>query len=179
MQVPENIRGIRVRLRRPLPSDAEALFSCTSDPEVARYMDWRLQTNFSEVVERLRGADARWESGAEYQWVIEESAGHEVIGTVACRIRGHSADFGYFLRRSAWGQGYAYESAGLLIDWLKQQPGVLRVWASVDVENRRSISLLLRLGLEEEGVLRMATIRPNIGGPPRDTMILAYCKNGL
>lgn len=179
MQVPEIIQGTKILLRRPLLSDAEALFACTGDPEVARFMDWPLQTDPSEVTARLRDASERWETGKEFQWVVEELIGHEVIGTVSCRIRGHSADFGYFLRRSSWGQGFAYESAALLMMWLKKQPEILRIWASVDAENSRSIHLLHKLGLQDEGVHRMATVRPNISALPRDTMILAYCKNGL
>lgn len=141
-------------------------------------MDWPLQTNSLDVAERLRQASQRWEMGAEFQWVIEEKEQNSVIGTISCRIRGHRADFGYFLRRSSWGKGFAFEAGSLLLDWLKQEQGVLRIWASVDAGNTRSILLLNRLGLQLEGLLRMATIRPNISPIPRDTKIFAYCKNG-
>jgi hypothetical protein len=34
-----------------------------------------------------------------------------------------------------------------------------------------------RAGLRADGVLQMATYRPNIGGPPRDTAIYGLCKS--
>jgi RimJ/RimL family protein N-acetyltransferase len=58
-----------------------------------------------------------------------------------------------------------------MLAWLEAQPQIIRIWASADVENVRSKGVLGRLGLQLEGILRMATFRPNIGGPPRDTAI--------
>lgn len=160
-------------LRRPLIADAPAIHACCSDPEVVHYMDWPLQSDFQKTVERISGAAAAWNSADEYQWIIAATDDSEVHGTIACRIRDHAVDFGYFTARSSWGKGIAHEACALLIEWLMKQPGIYRIWATVDVENQRSIRLLERLGLQREGIMRMATYRPNIGGLPRDTLIMA------
>lgn len=108
--------------------------------------------------------------------MIESFPGDLPIGCIACRIKDHSADFGYFLARSAWGKGYAAVAAGLLVDWLKEQADIHRVWAKTDAMNARSSALLERLGLRREGVLRMATYRPNIGGLSRDMVVYGLCR---
>lgn len=174
---PHQLAGTRVLLRRPVAEDAMAIHTCCSDPDVVRYMDWALQPDFQKTVERMNGAAARWAAGEEYQWVIAD-ADSVVHGTIACRVRGHAADFGCFTSRASWGRGIAFDAATLLLDWLKLQPQILRISATVDFENTRSIRLLQRLGLQHEGTLRMATYRPNIGGLPRDTLMMAWVRSG-
>ena len=174
---PESIVGAQVRLRRSTPSDSEAVFRAAADPEVMRFMEWPAHKSVADAEEYMNGCAARWAAGAEYHWVIESRAGGPVLGCIACRVRGHAADFGYFLARPAWGRGIATEASSLLVAWLKRQPAVLRIWATTDVENEKSARVLERLGMQREGVLRMATYRPNIGGLPRDTAVYALCKS--
>ncbi|MBI3369467.1 MAG: GNAT family N-acetyltransferase [Burkholderiales bacterium] len=153
------------------------MFLAAADPEVMRFMEWPAHKSVADAEVYMNGCADRWASGAEYHWVIESRAGGPVLGCIGCRVRGHAADFGYFLARSAWGQGIATEASSLLVGWLRRQPSVLRIWATTDAENVRSAKVLERLGMQREGVLRMATYRPNIGGLPRDTAVYALCKS--
>lgn len=173
---PDSIAGAQVRLRRSTPADSEAVFRAASDAEVMRYMEWPAHTSVADTEAFMGGCAARWSTGAEYHWVIEDSAGGPLLGCIACRVKGHAADFGYFLARQAWGRGIATEASSLLLAWLHRQPSIFRIWATTDAENIRSARVLERLGMQCEGVLRMATYRPNIGGRPRDTAIYALCK---
>jgi len=175
-KVPEAIVGAQLRLRRSTPADAQAVFDAAGDAEVMRYMDWPAHRSVADARVYLDGCAGRWASGAEYHWIIEGRAGGPLLGCMACRVKGHAADFGYFLARSAWGRGVATEAGALLIGWLERQPSILRIWATTDVDNLRSTKVLEKLGLQREGVLRMATWRPNIGGLPRDTAVYARCK---
>jgi [ribosomal protein S5]-alanine N-acetyltransferase len=174
---PDSLIGSTVRLRRSTPADAEAVFRAASDPEVMRFMDWPAHKSVADAESYMNGCADRWASGDEYHWVIEDKAGGPLLGCIACRVRGHAADFGYFFARSAWGKGLASEASSLLVAWLKQQPSILRIWATTDIENLRSAKVLERVGLQREGVLRMASYRPNIGGLPRDTLVYALCKS--
>jgi RimJ/RimL family protein N-acetyltransferase len=175
-QVPESIVGAQLRLRRSTPADAQAVFDAAADAEVMRYMDWPAHRAVADAQAYLEGCAGRWAAGVEYHWIIEPRAGGPLLGCMACRVKGHAADFGYFLARPAWGRGAATEAGALLVGWLERQPQVLRIWATTDIDNHRSAKVLQRLGLQREGVLRMATWRPNIGGPPRDTAVYARCK---
>jgi ribosomal-protein-alanine N-acetyltransferase len=173
MAPPEIITAPLVVLRRVRPTDGQAIFRVVSNSEVMRYMDWPMPTDPSSTEAHLQRAVADWNSGAEYQWVIVERSTAAVIGSIGYRTSGHAADFGYFLGRDYWGKGLARDAASSLVSWLAAQPQIHRIWASVDAENLRSRRLLERVGLQLESVLRMTTVRPNIGGPPRDTAIYA------
>ena len=184
LQVPVLIEGARLRLRRSTPADAEATFAIARDPEVMRYIEWPAPQHLADTQAFFDGCAARWHTGAEYHWMIELKADGTVMGCVSCRIKGHAADFGYFLSRAHWGRGHATEAAGLLVGWLRRQESVVRIWASSDADNSASAAVLRKLGLQQEGLLRRATVRPNIGpstGPklntmPRDTALYASVK---
>ena len=188
LQVPVLIEGVRLRLRRSTPADAATTFVIACDPEVMRYLEWPAPQCLADTQEFFDGCAARWQSGAEYHWMIELKASEQALGCIGCRIKGHAADFGYFLGRKHWGQGYATEAAQLLVGWLQRQGSVVRISATTDAANQASASVLRKLGLQQEGVLRKATVRPNIGpninlksGPnlsaaPRDTALFASVK---
>jgi RimJ/RimL family protein N-acetyltransferase len=173
---PESITTPSIILRRAVPADAPSLFRLAANPDVMRFMDWSMPSDDNSTKSHLESAQAAWESGEEYQWIILDRDIGAMAGTIAVRPKGHSADFGYFLGRDFWGNGLAFNAATALISWLDSQPHILRIWATVDFENARSCRLLERLGLQLEGVMRCATFRPNIGGRPRDTAIYARTK---
>lgn len=173
---PEQIDGTRVRLQRAAPEDAKHLFLAAADAEVMQYMEWKAQTSDSETRTHLEQVAQRWAEGTEFQWIAQERATGNLAGTISCRPKGHSADVGYFFAKHYWGRRFAVEAGALVVDWLRAQPEIFRIWATADAENVRSHGVLERLGLQKEGVLRMATYRPNIGGGPRDTAIYAWCR---
>lgn len=174
---PERLPGDRVRLRRSTTRDAPAVFEAAHDPRVMRYMDWPAQLAQGEAWAFLDAAARRWDDGSEYHWMIEDSATDAALGCISCRPRGHAVDFGYLLAARAWGRGHATEAARLLVGWLKSRPEIQRIWATTDAMNLRSAAVLERAGLRREGLLRMATLRPNIGGAPRDTLLYALCRD--
>lgn len=191
--VPVLIEGVRLRLRRSTPADAAATFAIVSDPDVMRHLDWPAPRQADETQAYFDGCAARWQAGVEHHWMIElkqpvppqgaqEGRGQRqpVIGSIACRIQGHAADFGYFLARAHWGRGHATEAAGLLVGWLQRQSRIVRIWATTDVRNAASAAVLRKAGLQLEGVMRKATLRPNEGpglaDRPRDTALYAWVK---
>jgi ribosomal-protein-alanine N-acetyltransferase len=160
---PDTFTLARLRLRRPRLSDADALFAIGSDPEVARYADWPLDTEIGPTIERLRQRPAAWSSGAEYYWIITLPSEERVIGAISTRVLQHTADVGYLLDRRHWGYGYATEATRAIVDWAFSVPSIRRVWATCDTENLASARVLEKAGLELEGTLRRAIVRPNLG----------------
>ena len=169
LQVPVVIEGMRLRLRRSTPADAAAAYEIARDPEVMRYMEWPAPQRLADTQHFFDGCAARWQTGAEYHWMIESKADGSAIGCIGCRIKGHAADFGYFLARTAWGQGYASEAAGLLVNWLRRQDSIVRIVATTDAANSACAAVLMKVGLQREGLMRKATVRPNFDGAPKDT----------
>lgn len=173
---PALITGARVQLRRSTPDDARGVYRAAADDEVMRFLEWRPHLLESDARAYLDGCAARWAAGTEHHWVIEPRGGGELQGCIAARPKGHAVDLGYFLARPAWGRGIATEAGQLLMGWLQRQPGVLRIWATTDVDNHRSAAVLMRLGMQREGLLRMATVRPQVGALPRDTLVFGWCR---
>lgn len=177
--VPVLIEGVRLRLRRAVPGDAAALFALVDDAEVMQHMDWPRARSVDETRTHLEGADRRWAAGTEHQYLVIEKAGGSAVGSISFRPHGHAVDFGCLIGRASWGQGFGSEAAALLVGWLQRQAGFVRIWATCDAENTRSASVLVRAGLQFEGRLRRATVRPNIGGGPRDTLMYAWVRQEM
>jgi len=174
--VPTLIEGVRVRLRRSTPADAADTFRIAADPEVMIDLEWPPHRTQADAVAYLHGCATRWEAGTEYHWAVVEKANERVLGSIACRAQGHAADFGCLLAREAWGRGLGAEASSLLLGWLRRQPEILRVWATADVDNPRAHRMLEKAGLQREGVMRRATVRPQRGALPRDTALYAWVR---
>jgi RimJ/RimL family protein N-acetyltransferase len=142
-----------------------------------RFVDWPQQLALGEAWAFLDAAALRWREGSEFHWMIESADGGRPFGCIACRPRGHAVDFGFLLRADAWHRGHATEAARLLVDWLKSRPAIHRIWALVDAQNARGAAVLQRAGLKREGLLRRATLRPNLQNEPRDSEIWGLARD--
>ncbi|HEY6618478.1 MAG TPA: GNAT family N-acetyltransferase [Steroidobacteraceae bacterium] len=67
---PSMIETARLRLRRPLPSDAAEVFAYASDPEVVHYMDWPRSETIEAVASYLEASGRAWQRGEEWYWVV-------------------------------------------------------------------------------------------------------------
>jgi [ribosomal protein S5]-alanine N-acetyltransferase len=176
---PVLIEGVRLRLVRATPDDAATLFALVDDAQVMQFMDWPRAGSVDDTRRHLEAMQRAWATGSEHQYLIQAKPGGAALGSISFRRHppgGPSADFGYLLGRAHWGHGYATEAAALLLGWLQRQREVVRVWATCDAHNTRSAAVLERAGLQREGLLRRATLRPNVGGGPRDTLMYAWVR---
>ncbi len=173
---PALIEGLRLRLRRTMPDDAATLFALLDDAEVMRYLDWPHPGSTAEVRVHLQAVDERWARGQEHQYLVVRKADGVAMGTIAFRPRGHTADFGFVFGRAHWGQGYGSEAAALLTAWLQRQRVLVRLWATCDAANAASAQVLQAAGLQREGLMRKAHVRPNLGGAIRDTLLFAWVR---
>jgi RimJ/RimL family protein N-acetyltransferase/mannose-6-phosphate isomerase-like protein (cupin superfamily) len=170
---PELIEGVRLRLRRSTVDDATALHRVAGDPAVMRYLEWPASPDLQATWQFLSGAPQRWAAGQEHHWAVVTKADGAVIGSIAARLRGHTADFGVMIDPDQGGRGLGREAAGLLVGWLLRQAAIERVWAAPDAQDARSRRLLEQLGFACEGVMRSATVRPALGALPRDAALYA------
>lgn len=172
MRPPETFETERLRLRVPRLSDARAIFEgYAQDAEVVRYLAWRPHRSLRETEQFLEKCAAGWAAGDDFPWAVTLKPGAELIGMLGLRPRGFKADVGYALARRFWGQGFAAEALRPVVGWALAQPGVFRVWALCDVDNRASARVLEKVGMTREGLLRRYTLHPNASDEPRDS----YC----
>ncbi len=87
---------------------------------------------------------------------IADAADTVVLGDLALKLEasGHAATVGYTFAREHWGNGYAGESLGALVDWLFAETSVVRIAATLHPENLRSARVVERCGFDFEGRIR-------------------------
>ena len=177
LHVPESFTTPRLGLRRPLESDAAAVFEYGSDPEVVRYMDWPALSDVQDAILATERAARRWQAGEEYAWRFTVMPADTPIGGVACSFENDTAALGFVVSRQHWGKGYATEAARAVFEWLVSLQAVSRIRATCDVDNRASGRVLEKLGMTREAVLPRWVVRPNLPGrPARDAFLYSWVR---
>ncbi len=136
----------------PLTSaHAEAMFQALADPQIC----WYLDESAPASVEELRRVYARRElrqspDGKQLwlNWVIRV-AGQAPVGLVQATITGPGVAWVAFVVASKhWGRGFGFMATDAMLSHLQQSYGVRHCMATVEIDNRRSIRLLERLGFQ-------------------------------
>jgi len=148
------LQGERVRLRRPIMEDADAVFHWERDDEVWRYDIHRpysrTMAEFQPVFERnyVHG------NGRQF-WFIIEDENHIPIGTITyfnLDQRLGQAELGLGLgNKTRWGHGYGPEAIRTLVHYLFTLPGIRRVFAETALANNPSRRAFAKAGFTEVG----------------------------
>ncbi len=148
----------RLRLREFRPDDRVALLDFVHDRDQLRHLVHRLDTE-AELDDFLALARTTSEAPARRAWhlAVEEANRPGCIGCVSLMIEPDwptSAELGIWLKRGAWGRGYATEALRHLIEWGFQAQGLHRIWAECAADNPASARVLEKSGMRLEGRLR-------------------------
>jgi RimJ/RimL family protein N-acetyltransferase len=147
----------RLVLRPLAAADAPALFGMHSDPQAMLYwssLPWQSMAEADDYIATDRHQRA---AGEFLRLAIERRADAALVGSCtlfAFERPSRRAEIGYGLDRAAWGQGYAREAVGRLLDFAFDVLRLNRVEADTDPRNVASISLLSHFGFRHEGLLR-------------------------
>lgn len=165
------LRSPRLRLRPFAESDADALYALLSDAYVLRYWDappWIDRARAERFIAACRDME---QAGSGARLVIERAADNAFIGW-CCLVNWNpdfrSATTGYCLDSVAWGQGFATEAVGSLLEWGFDTLPLNRVQAETDTRNTGSARVLEKLGFVREGTLREDCI---VNGEVSDTWV--------
>ncbi len=152
----------RLYLLPPRRRDLEALDEAILEtlPELVQWLPWATpRHDRTETRRYIRGARlARSRRRAEEYSVVEREAGR-LVGMVSVhRIdwARRSAGLGYWIRKSAWGRGYATEATRAAVEDAFRRLGLHRLEAHVATDNRASQRVPEKLGFQREGVAREA-----------------------
>lgn len=146
----------RLRLEPLETADAEHLYPIMGDPEVMAYWDVS-EIDDPEVVARIVVSQVEAMNAAHaLHWALRTLDEGQFVG--ACSLsdidRWHRrAEIGFMLGREAWGHGYAQEAVQTIVAFSAAN-GLRRLSARTHLGNRRSETLLQKLGFREEGLLR-------------------------
>jgi len=147
----------RLRLRPFTATDSDAIFALHSNPRVLRYWDappWKERARAERFIAACRQIE---EEGTGARLAIERAADGAFIGwcgLVNWNPDYRSATMGYCFDDVAWGQGFATEAAGALLQWAFDTLDLNRVQAETDTRNIASSRVLEKLRFAREGTLR-------------------------
>jgi RimJ/RimL family protein N-acetyltransferase len=147
------MKSDRLLLRRFAAADLLPFVAYLNDPVVARYQSWESYTD--EQAARLIEGQANVEPSELGKWftfAAELKNEALLIGHVALKMLDQQqAEIGFTFARAHQGKGLAFEATCLVLDYLFTELDLHRVIAIADCENERSVALLKRLGMRQEG----------------------------
>lgn len=161
---PERLVTERLLLRRPVASDADAIFiRYASDPDVTRYLAWPRHTALDDTRAFLGFSDAEWRHWGCGPYLVLSADGSALLGSTGLAFESPGiASTGYVFARDAWGHGYATEVLRAMTA-LATSLGVQWLYAICHVDHRASERVMIKGGLTREGVLPRHTVFPNLG----------------
>ncbi|MGC1459117.1 MAG: GNAT family N-acetyltransferase [Steroidobacteraceae bacterium] len=145
----EHLFTARLHLRPPIATDAEAIIAIVGDWEVARRL--------SRVPHPYGYADFRFFLEQivvnEPTWAIVLRETNELAGAIgmAPHRDGESAELGYYIARSHWGQGLATEAGQAIVRLGIEEIGYPRLTSGYHADNPASGRVLAKLGFRHVG----------------------------
>ncbi|NGZ84640.1 GNAT family N-acetyltransferase [Duganella aceris] len=176
--LPDTLRTQRLILREPRHSDAAGLFNAyTQDPEVARYMTWRPQSQLAETEAFVAYCMKGWAEDRSRAYILARHENEDLpIGMLEARLQPHTIDIGYVLQRKDWKTGLMSEAITAFCDTALALPEYFRIQATCDTENQASARTLEKAGFVREGELKRHMMLPNLDDEPRSSLMYARCR---
>ncbi len=151
----------RLSLTRIIADDSPEIFNLFSNSNVVEYYDLEAFTTPTQADELIEFFSSRFESETGIRWAIRMADSNILIGTCgynSWNAKMGNASIGYDLNSNFWGNGYASEAVGKIIEAafsgeLACGP-VNRIQADTVPGNNASETLLVKLGFKEEGLRR-------------------------
>lgn len=165
------LKTLRLLLRPFADSDTDSIFALQSNSRVLRYWDSPPWTERAQAERFITGCRRMEDEGTGVRLAIERTEDKAFIGW--CSFSNwnptyRSAKIGYCLVEVAWGNGFASEAVGALLQWAFETLDLNRVQAETDTRNIASGRVLEKLGFVREGTLREDCI---VDGEVSDTWV--------
>jgi ribosomal-protein-serine acetyltransferase len=150
----------RLLLRPPQRSDHAGLDEAIRETldELVLWLPWahkrHSKVDTRRYLKNARLARARRQA---FEYAVLERHGERFVGITSIhRIdwARHTAELGYWIRRSCWSRGYASEAAAAVVEDAFRRLGLNRIEARVALGNKASQRVPEKLGFRREGVAR-------------------------
>ncbi len=167
----------RLRLRKLLQDDLHDVYNYASNPEVSQYMLWDTHQSIQDTQQFFNIAFEKYKKGELAPFAIEYKSTGRVIGTIDFvwwERENATAELGYVLTPSYWGQGLIPEAAQKLAAFGFQHMNLFRIEARCYADNAKSIRVMEKLGMSREGVMRG---RLQVKGSRRDVTLYALLRS--
>ncbi|MCC2670264.1 MAG: hypothetical protein K0Q72_2735 [Armatimonadetes bacterium] len=160
LNLPAELTGERVLVRPYRVGDGAALFEAVSESRehLRRWMPWVDSHQTVDDSEAFaRRCAASWQSRDDLPLSIWSRDGERLLGSSGLHPRDWDVphfEVGYWVRRTAEGQGYVSEAVGLIARFAFEVLGANRLALRCDILNERSAAVARRLGFVHEATLR-------------------------
>ena len=177
--LPGSAINFRIRLRNPVPSDAETIFRWRSESALQTHQPLVYLTidHIRSDIENSPNNDLPDYTRERFQWIIERLSDGVSMGwmTLSIRTWEHQiGEIGYSLSEQFHGQGYGHEALQIMLRKVFFEAHLYRVEAKCSVENAASFKLLEKAGFKKEGILREYF---NIRGKRIDHYIYSFLRS--
>lgn len=145
-------------LRKISPEvDSEPYYKYMSSVKMKQFLsDDHIPTSLESALDDLIYWQKLFTTKRSIYWAIADK-NNNMIGTAGFNhiaFKNARAEISYDLDANYWGMGYMSKSLNAILDFAQYELQLVRVQATVDTDNDRSIKLLKRCGLLEEGILK-------------------------
>ncbi len=139
----------RLILRQFTEADAPLILLLISDPEVIKYLHEPLLKSEDEAREIIRKIILPQYKNSLGRWAVHTKANNEFIGWCGLKYLEESGeiDLGYRFLPTAWGKGYATESAKHVLDHGFNQLHLQEIMGKAHIQNIGSINVLQKTGM--------------------------------
>lgn len=155
MMPPTMLETARLRLRQWQEEDYAPFAQLNADPEVMEYFPAVLDRAASDqLADRIRNDIDERGWGL---WAVEVKRRAPFIGFVGLNVPLDDlpyqpcVEIGWRLQTSHWGKGFATEAARAALGFAFGEIGLDEVVAFTSTLNRRSIAVMLRIGMKDTG----------------------------
>ena len=139
----------RLIIREHVLSDAPFFFTLNSNYNVVKYTGDSSFKLIEEAEKIVQYVINQYKENGYGRWLVAEKETGNPIGW--CGLKFHTdtkeTDIGYRLLESAWGKGYATESAKACIDYGFKHFNLNRIIGDAMKENTASINVFKKLGM--------------------------------
>jgi len=161
--LPEVIETERLRLRPFQLGDVDDVLAYAQDPEWARFLRDLPQPYGRAEAERAVAQQVVMDRTQAPNWAMVKDG--RVVGGIVLLVdfSNRSAEIGYSVGREYWNQGLGTEAVRSVVQQAFSTYRELnRVWARTDPDNVASRRLLEKVGMVEEGVLRLSRVHGEV-----------------
>ncbi|MEG1887473.1 MAG: GNAT family N-acetyltransferase [Oscillospiraceae bacterium] len=152
-------KGESITLRPLRKKDAIDLYDFCKRPESCEFAQWSPHKSIVDTKDFLWWVIKGYRKGYSTVFAIAENTSGRVIGTcsfVSIDEEYKVGEIGYCISSDYWGRGYATAAATFLIEYGFETIGFQRIEARTMIGNVRSMSVLQKLGMVKEAVMKKA-----------------------
>jgi ribosomal-protein-alanine N-acetyltransferase len=163
VKAPPLIETARLILTPPQAIDAAGIFErYASDRDVTRFLGWPRHQSVADTRAFLQFSAGEWERWPAGPYLIRLRSDGRLLGGTGLGFEdAHQAATGYVLAKEAWGQGYATEALGAMVN-VARRLGVGRLYALCLPQHRASWRVLEKCGFERDAGWNRQVEFPNL-----------------